>query len=129
MRQVIRIPVRVCLMTAALLVVSPVLTGSPQEPSPEPKKDQPEKGAVPDADEVHRRAAEKVVGGIELEVLSDDKWSKVKLIDKPLLFFGDSTRENDRGSVWGWVEKGRPLALLELYQNVTDRSKWVYAIC
>jgi hypothetical protein len=31
--------------------------------------------------------------------------------------------------VWGWAEKGRPVALVELYQNTNDRTNWVYAIC
>ncbi|MDB5306180.1 MAG: hypothetical protein JWO38_382 [Gemmataceae bacterium] len=83
----------------------------------------------PDAAKERLRAAEQVVDGIELEVLTDDKWATVKRIEKPLLLFGDSTRDNDRGSLWGWGEKGRPLALLELYQNVRDRTKWVFAIC
>ena len=46
-----------------------------------------------------------------------------------LLYYGDATRENDRGSVWGWGQKGRPVVLMELYQNTTDRTRWVYAIC
>ncbi len=116
----IRILVGAGLMIAALGV------GSAEPPA---NKDDPAKGAAPDADEEHRRAAEKVVGGIELEALSGDTWVKVKRIEKPLLYHGDPTRANDRGSVWAWGEKGRPVALIELYQNVTNRTVWVYAIC
>ena len=43
------------------------------------------------------------------EVLVGEKWTKVKRIEKPLLYYGDATRENDRGSVWAWGEKGRPV--------------------
>jgi hypothetical protein len=115
-------------MILALLVVSAVSADPPKEP-PEAKKDKSEKGTGAEADEQYRREAERLVSGIEVEVLNDDKWSKVERIDKPLLYYGDSTRDNDRGSVWGWGQKGRPVALVELYQNISDRTKWVYAIC
>jgi hypothetical protein len=128
MRQAIQILVKTCLMIVALLIVSAATADPPKEP-PEAKKDKPEKGIESDADEEYRREAERLVNGIEFEIFSDDKWSKVKRIEKPLLFYGDPTRNNDRGSVWGWGEKGRPIALIELYQNVSDRTKWVYAIC
>jgi hypothetical protein len=117
-RQAIRIPFCACLTVAALLV-------EPATPADPPKAPDEKK----DADEEHRRAAQKVVDEIEVEVLVGDKWSKVKRIEKPLLYYGDPTRANDRGSVWGWGEKGRPVALVELYQNVNNRTKWVYAIC
>ena len=112
-------------MFAALLVGSAGAADPPK--APDEKKDNPEKPS--DADEEHRRAAEKVVDAIDLEVLVAEKWVKVKRIDKPLLYYGDPTRENDRGSVWGWGEKGRPVALIELFQNTNDRKRWAYAIC
>jgi hypothetical protein len=127
-RQAIRIPVNACLMLVALLVVSAAWADPPKEP-PEAKKDKPETSTGADADEQYRREAEQLVGGIELEVLVAEKWSGVKRIEKPLLYYGDATRENDRGSVWGWGEKGRPVALIELFQNANDRQKWVYTIC
>ena len=70
-----------------------------------------------------------MVGGIELEVLAGDKWVKVKQVEKPLLYYGDPTRNNDRGSVWAWGEKGRPVAVLELYRGANERTKWACAIC
>jgi hypothetical protein len=91
--------------------------------APDEKKD------TSDADEEHRRAAVKVIAEIEVEVLVGDTWTAVKRIEKPLLYYGDPTRNNDRGSVWGWGEKGRPVALLELYQNVNKREQWVFAVC
>src|SRR5207248_239891 len=100
-----------------------VVSAAPADPQ-DAKKDEPGKGAGPDADEQYRRETERVVGGIELEILSGDKWVKVERIDRPLLFYGDATRENDRGSVWGWGARGRPVALLELFQNVNDRERW-----
>src|SRR5262249_11588411 len=39
------------------------------------------------------------------------------------------TRNNDRGSLWGWGRKGRPVALVELFQDLNDRRKWCFAIC
>src|SRR5262249_54037830 len=86
-----------------------VAPAEPQKEPPEAKKDDPEK--LTEAEEQHRREAEKVVGEIELEMLVGDKWTKVKQIEKPLLFFSDATRANDRGSAWGWGDRGRPLAL------------------
>ncbi|HJZ53992.1 MAG TPA: hypothetical protein VKE74_03500 [Gemmataceae bacterium] len=126
-RQVIRIAVSACLMIVALVVVS-AAWADPQKEPPETKKDKPETGAD-DADEQYRREAEALVSGIELEALVGDKWVKVKRIEKPLLYFGDPTRSNNRGSVWGWGDRGRPLALLELHQRENDRAKWVYGIC
>src|SRR5262245_40409109 len=119
-RQALRIPVVACLLFAATLMGSAA-------PVEDPKT--PEKKAGAEADEEYRHAAEKLVGTIEVEVLVGEKWTKVKRIEKPMLFYGDPTRNNDRGSVWGWSEKGRPVALLELYQNVTDRTKWVTCVC
>jgi hypothetical protein len=114
----------------ALLIVSPALGEPPQSTSSEPREGKAERvGAEPGTDEAIRREAEQVASGIELEVLSDDKWTKVKRIEKAPLFDGDSTRSNDRGSVWAWGEKGRPVALLELWQSMKDRTKWVYTIC
>ena len=89
-RQSIPISLNLLPMVAAFLLAS-VASADP------PKKDDPEK----EADAEYRREAAKLVGGIEVEVLVAEKWSKVKRIEKPLLYYGDATRENDRGSVWG----------------------------
>jgi hypothetical protein len=121
MRQAILIPVNVCLTMVALLVLAAATSAyPPQEP--------PEKGTGAD-EEQHRREAERLVNGIELEMLVDEKWSEVKRIEKPLLFFGDPTRGHTRGSVWAWGETGRPIAILELWQNGTNRTKWVFGLC
>jgi hypothetical protein len=125
-RRAIQIPVSACLMIVALLSLAAIKADPPKE-SPEPKKDKLEKGT--EADEALRREVEQLVGGVEVEILNAGKWSKVKRIEKPLLYYGDPTRENDRGSVWGWGEKGRPVATLELFQNANDRTKWAYAVC
>jgi hypothetical protein len=109
--------------TAGLLFLALAAVATAADP-PGEKTDDPGK-----RDEEHRREAEKVVGAIEVEVPGEGGWVKVERIEKPLLYYGDPTRDNDRGSLWGWGRKGRPVALVELYQNVTDRTKWVYAIC
>jgi hypothetical protein len=121
MRQGILSPVNACLMIGALLVLSAAT-------SADPLQDPPEMGTGAD-EEQHRREAEKLVSGIELEMLVDEKWSKVKRIEKPLLFYGDPTRANTRGSVWAWGETGRPVALLELFQDEGNRTKWVCGLC
>jgi len=118
-------PARACLFTAALLAVATAPAKGPQDA----KKDTPDKGTAAEPDERYRREAERVVGGIEVQVLGDDKWAEVERIEKPLLYYGDATRENDRGSVWGWGRTGRPVAVMELYQNTAYRTRWVYAIC
>lgn len=125
-RQAIRLLIHCSMFLAALAVVAAVSADPPKE---EAKKDNPEKQTSAETDEEYRLRAEKLIADIEIEIFKEDKWSKVKRIEKPLLFYGDPTRNNDRGSLWGWGEKGRPAALLELYQNVTDRTKWVYAVC
>jgi hypothetical protein len=121
MRQAIQVSVNAFLMMVALLVLSAATSADPlQEP--------PEKGTVTD-EEQHRREAERLVRGIELEMLVDEKWTEVKRIEKPLLFYGDPTRGHTRGSVWAWGEIGRPVALLELWQNGSNRTKWVFGLC
>jgi hypothetical protein len=111
---------------AAVLLVGLVVAAQPPK-GPDEKKDAPAKDAG--SDEEYRRAATRLMDGIEVEVLVDEKWTKVKRIEQPILYYGDPTRENDRGSVWAWADKGRPVATLELFQNVNDRTKWAYAVC
>jgi hypothetical protein len=112
----------------AVLVMTPASRAEPKPPT-DGKKDDPPKETEPAVDDRYRRDAEKVVGGIEMEVFKEDAWTKVKRIEKPLLFYDDPTRDNDRGSVWGWGEKGRPVALIELWQHVEDRTSWYFCLC
>src|SRR5262249_58527960 len=79
--------------------------------------------------EAGREDGERVVSKIGVEVQADDGWLKAERIAKPLLLYSDPTRDNDRGSVWGWGDKGRPVALIELFQNPDDRSRWTFALC
>jgi hypothetical protein len=51
----------------------------------------------------------------------------VEMLDHPLLTFGDSARSNANGTLWAWGKKGRPLAVVELYQH-TGGADWVHAI-
>jgi hypothetical protein len=125
----LRSPVKTYLGLLPLLVAATVLAGSPLQPPSEAKKDKTEPGAGEKTAEQARREAEQVVRGIDLEILSDDKWTKVEQIEKPLLFYEEPTRNNDRGSVWGWGKKGRPVALLELFRGANDRTAWTFTIC
>lgn len=127
-RQAIQPPLKSDRMIVVLLVLSTALVGSPPGSSSEPKQDKTEQGAETNANEAIRREAEQVVRSIDLEIFSDDQWTKVERIEKPLLFYGDPTRNNDRGSVWGWGRKGRPVALIELFQDTKFRTTWVFAI-
>jgi hypothetical protein len=128
-RAAFQVLVKVSLLTAALLVLSASLADSPKRPLQETNKDRTEKRTGQDAEKEFRREAEKLVGEICLEVLSDDKWTRAERIEQALLYYSDPTRNNDRGSVWGWGQKGRPLALLELFQSMTDRTRWAFAVC
>jgi hypothetical protein len=114
-------------LVAAALTAGWAASDEPPKAQPDPKNDKAAKGA--ESDDQYRKAAEKIISSIDMEMLVNEKWVKVKRVEKPLLYYGDPTRDNDRGSLWGWGEKGRPVALLELYQNVNDRTKWVYALC
>jgi hypothetical protein len=119
-RHAIRTPI------IAFLLVAPLLAVAAAEPR---VRGEPEKQPAAEADEQHRREAGKVVGAIEVEALVVDKWVKVKRVEKPLLYYGDPTRNNDRGSVWAWGDKGRPVALLELFKGVKDQGTWSFTIC
>jgi hypothetical protein len=127
-RQTLQRPVAICLGTTALLVVSIALVDSMPGASAQEKKDKATPEAKKNADERIRGEAEQLIRGIEMEIRSDDKWTKVERIEKPLLFYTDPTWNHNRGSVWGWGQKGRPVALLELFQD-TNRTRWVFAIC
>lgn len=128
-RQTLPRAVTTCLGLLALLVGATVFGGDPGDVPTQEKKDKAAPATETRADEQARRAAEKVIRGIEMEMLIDDKWIKVERIEKPLLFYGEPTRSHDRGSVWGWGRKGRPVALLELWQNVGNRSRWFFVLC
>jgi hypothetical protein len=128
-RQVFQPPIRISLGIVALLIAATALVGSPGESPSEAKKDKSAAEAATKAEEQARREAERVIRGIEMEMRIDDKWTKVERIDKPLLFYSEPTRNNDRGSVWGWGRKGRPVAVVELYQDTNVRTRWVFAIC
>lgn len=105
----------------AALSVAALLTGLAGAEDP-PKKVDPD-------DEIHHKAAEKVVAALEVEAPAGEKWEKVKRHEKPLLYYGDPTREHDRGSVWAWGDKGRPAVLMELFQDTSDRDLWVFVLC
>lgn len=111
------------------LVLLTALAAAPPAGITEEKNDKTVSDAEKNANEQVRREAERVVRQIDLEILKDDKWTKVPRIEDPLLYYSDPTRTNDRGSVWGWGQKGRPVAVLELYRGENLRTKWAFAIC
>jgi len=84
--------------------------------------------AADEASEI-RKAAEQLVGGLDVESHLGGAWVKVKRIDRPLLLFSDDTRADDRGSLWAWGDTGRPVALFEIFQKTTSRSIWTTGIC
>jgi hypothetical protein len=124
----IRSPIYRYLALVVLLAASTALVGSPSQLPSESKKEQTDQSAESRANEQIRREAERVVRNIEIEILSDDKWTKAPRIKDPLLYYGDPTRHNDRGSVWAWGHKGRPVALLEIFRGAALRSHWTFVI-
>jgi hypothetical protein len=84
---------------------------------------------APDAPAEVRKAAEQLVDSLEFESLRGEAWVKVKRIDRPLLFYTDPTRGDDRGFLFGWGDKGRPLAVVEMFQNVQNRASWAIDVC
>lgn len=84
---------------------------------------------APDAPSEVRKAAEQLVDSLELESLQGETWVKVKRIDRPLLFYTDPTRGDDRGFLFGWGDKGRPLAVVEMFQKVQNRATWAVDVC
>jgi len=126
MRQAIPSPVYVCLLLISLAGVSAAAL-PPREP-PEEKKDKAGKEKEPTIDEEWRKEAEKVASLIELEQLVDENWVKIKRIERPLLYYSEPTESKDKGSVWAWGDKGRPVALVKLCHFVGVRSRWQITI-
>ncbi len=119
------VPCKLVLIIAIAALALPIAS---QEPPSKDADAKPEKeAALSDAEKQARRASEQFVNTIELEQFSDDTWTKVKRIEKPLLFFGDDTRGHERGSLWAWGDKGRPVAVLELFQN-TGMKRWEFGL-
>src|SRR3954463_15173848 len=79
---------------------------------------------APDAPAEVRKSAEQLVDSLELESLQGETWVKAKRIDRPLLFYTDPTRGDDSGFLWAWGDKGRPLAVVEMFQKSANRSVW-----
>ncbi len=128
-RQTLHHPITIYLPIAGLLIASAAFLGSPPGTSAQEKKDKAQPSEGRKDDEQAHHGAEQMVRAIEMQILRGDKWIKTERIEKPVLFYGDPTRNNDRGSVWAWGKKGRPVAVLELYQNLDLRTDWVFAIC
>ncbi|MCI0361340.1 MAG: hypothetical protein L0211_22890 [Planctomycetaceae bacterium] len=92
---------------AVLLLVATALRA--QEPADPPtEKDR----------ETRLKQAEAHVGALDLRLAEGG--DEVARIDKPLLVFGDSTRNNGDGTVWAWGREGRPLAVIETYRNTAE---------
>jgi hypothetical protein len=88
----------------------------------------PANGQARDEPSEIRKTAEQLVDSLDLESLQRDTWVKAKRIDRPLLLYTDDTRGDDRGFLWGWGEKGRPLAVFEIFQKVQRRDIWITGI-
>jgi hypothetical protein len=71
------------------------------------------------------KAATEHAQQLELRLARSDDLQE--LIDHPLLTYGDSARANTNGTLWAWGTKGRPLAMMELYQPANG-DRWVHAI-
>jgi hypothetical protein len=112
------------LLAATTILVAATAPAPARHEPPTAKQDDPQKANEPNVDEERHKEAEKVVSGIELEKLVDGNWTTVRRIEKPLLYYSEPTREHVTGSVWAWGEKGRPVALVKLCQQVGVQSRW-----
>ncbi|HJT33654.1 MAG TPA: hypothetical protein VJ783_16530, partial [Pirellulales bacterium] len=52
----------------------------------------------------------------------------IELIETPLLAFGDPARVHNRGTLWAWGTRGRPVAFLELFQQPQQEGMWVHSV-
>jgi hypothetical protein len=52
----------------------------------------------------------------------------VKRVERPLLLFGDSARDNGDGTLWAWGDSGRPAVVVESYFNTKTGGQRVNAI-
>ncbi len=124
-----RTPFQIFLVIATLSIMSTALPAASQQPPPQDAKPKPDKeAALSDEEKEARRASEQFVGGIDVEIQSDDKWTKVKRVEKPLLLFGDDTRGYNGGCLWAWGDKGRPVAVMELFIQNTGNKGWQFSI-
>lgn len=68
------------------------------------------------------------IRGMEFRCVSGSKEEQVEVIDHPLLTYGDAARLNENGTLWAWGRRGRPLAIMEVYQGQNDNRRWVHAV-
>jgi hypothetical protein len=79
-----------------------------------------------DASEDALRSATEYVSQMELRQGMGQ--TLVERVEKPLLTFGDKTRDNSNGTVWAWRNGGRPLAFLEVYRGADAKARWANAV-
>jgi hypothetical protein len=70
------------------------------------------------------RAADEQMGRIDVQVERE----RVKRIERPLLLFGDSARDNGDGTLWAWGAPGRPRVVVESYFNTKTGGQRINAI-
>ncbi len=107
-RQRLPTPTVVALLAFIVVAVSPTALAAQDAAAPTPDKDRAASLAQ----------AEAHVGALEVRLAGGG--DQVARIDKPLLVFGDSTRNNGDGTLWAWGQKGRPLVVIETYRNTTE---------
>ncbi|HUY89753.1 MAG TPA: hypothetical protein VMV10_13550 [Pirellulales bacterium] len=87
--------------------------------------DEPTESAATDGEEQYRQAAEHMR---RFGMRRADDGTPIKLIDRPLLSFGDSARAYNRGTLWGWGKAGRPAAFMELFRAGDEADEWHHAV-
>jgi hypothetical protein len=89
--------------------------------------DEPAEKPNADREKAWLQSATRHMRHVELRRVDGDG-EVIELIDHPLLSFGDAARMHQRGSFWGWRATGRPVAFLELWQNVDQPELWRHSI-
>lgn len=64
----------------------------------------------------------------QMELREEMGQTLVERIERPLLTFGDKTRDNSSGTVWSWRKGGRSLAFLEVYRGADAQGRWTNAV-
>lgn len=112
-------PARVA--TLVIVVLSLVATALPAQNVAGPRD-----ATDREAREARLKQAEAHVGALEMRLASGG--DVVERIDKPLLVYGDSARNNADGTLWAWGQNGRPLAVLETYRSNNQGGRRASAI-
>ena len=79
---------------------------------------------------VRRARMKGIAESFDVHAVVDPKPVIAQLMTNPVLGYADSTRKLDESTLWLWVERKRPVALLavELYPKANNGPSWLFEI-